>query len=114
LNNHAQQWESAFSGQETCPTTAETGIREIHNSGDVAFAVWQYYRATKDMNWLKQIGWPLLSGIADFWVSRSTRDAQGRANINDVIPPDEYHDHVNNSVFTNVIHCHSTPASHYI
>jgi trehalose/maltose hydrolase-like predicted phosphorylase len=83
--------------------SADTGLREIHNSGDISFAVWQYFRATKDMSWLKQIGWPLLKGIADFWVSRSTDDAAGRRCINDVIPPDEYHDHVNNSVYTNVI-----------
>lgn len=52
---------------------------------------------------MKLYGWPLLKGIADFWVSRSTKDSAGRANINDVIPPDEYHDHVNNSVYTNVV-----------
>jgi hypothetical protein len=34
-------WESAFSGQETCPTVAETGLREHHISGDISLAVWQ-------------------------------------------------------------------------
>lgn len=34
-------WESAYSGGETCPYFAGTGLREIHISGDVSFAVWQ-------------------------------------------------------------------------
>jgi protein-glucosylgalactosylhydroxylysine glucosidase len=41
------------------------------------------------------------AGIADFWTSRVALDASGAGHITDVIPPDEYHDHVNDSVFTN-------------
>lgn len=40
--------QSAFTGQETCPEWAPEGLREIHINGDIAFAVWQYYRATGD------------------------------------------------------------------
>jgi len=59
---------------------------------------------TQDITWLKQAGWGLASGIADFWTSRVELDQMSGAYvINDIIPPDEYADHVNNSVFTNVV-----------
>jgi len=46
----------------------------------------------------------LASGIAEFWSSRADYDStNGVYVIDDVIPPDEYADHVNNSVFTNVV-----------
>jgi hypothetical protein len=57
-------WESAFSGVETCPTFAATGLREDHISGDIAFAIWQYYKMTGDVEWLTTIGYPMLVGIA--------------------------------------------------
>jgi hypothetical protein len=60
-------WESAFSGVETCPTFAATGLREDHISGDIAFAIWQYYKMTGDVEWLKTIGYPMLVGIAGKW-----------------------------------------------
>ena len=34
--------------------------------------------------------------IAEFWVSRAVVNATGQASIDNVIGPDEYHDHVNN------------------
>lgn len=100
-------WESAYTGVEVCPTWAATGAREQHISGDVAFAVMQYWRATGDKAWLAAYGYPIVKGVADFWVSRMTPDPaknpQAALSINDVIPPDEFHDHVNNSVYTNVV-----------
>jgi trehalose/maltose hydrolase-like predicted phosphorylase len=47
-------------GIETCPLSADTGLREIHISGDIALAVRQYFYMTNDLQWLKAIGWPLL------------------------------------------------------
>eukprot|EP00048_Salpingoeca_helianthica_P015014 m.224641 g.224641 ORF g.224641 m.224641 type:complete len:696 (-) comp16518_c0_seq1:156-2243(-) len=100
-------WESAFTGVETCPTWAGTGLREQHISGDIAFAVQQYFRLTGNTTWLHDFGYPLLQGIAEFWVSRVQPDPKtfpkAALSINDVIPPDEYHDHVNDSVYTNVV-----------
>eukprot|EP01040_Poterioochromonas_malhamensis_P014844 gene14844-16507_t len=64
-------WESAFSGVETCPTFAATGLREDHINGDIAIAIWQEWLMRQDTTWLKNVGYPMLVGIADFWVSRS-------------------------------------------
>lgn len=57
-------WESAFSGVETCPTFAATGLREDHISGDISFAVWQLWLMGGHRNWLKSVGYPILTGVA--------------------------------------------------
>jgi trehalose/maltose hydrolase-like predicted phosphorylase len=95
-------WESALSGLEETPTWANTGLYEIHVSADISLAMWQYWLATHDQQWLATKGWPVLQGIADFWVSRATRNSDGSYSINTVIPPDEYVEQVNDSVYTNV------------
>lgn len=101
-------WESAFTGEETCPSWAATGLREIHINGDISIAVWNFWRQTMDNSggWLNDTAWPVLSGIAQFWMSKLAIDnpsATGTSPLNvlNVIPPDEYVDHVNNSAFTN-------------
>lgn len=128
-------WESALTGQETCPTWAATGLREMHIGGDISFEVYQYWRlAAGTFNsssvpcaflgaWLDRVGFPVLAGIADFWVGKAVADTPGASvpgwprsspasplpssasplTLADVIPPDEYHDHVNNSVYTNAV-----------
>lgn len=102
-------WESARTGEETA-TYGPCGDRELHVNGDIAFAVWQYWRALGDNSggWLEETAWPLLSGISAFWMSRLAADNAGAApgaalSINDVMCPDEYADRVNNSAFTNVV-----------
>lgn len=72
-------------------------------SGDIAFAAKQYFAASGDVAWLKAVGWPLVSGIADFYASRVIANADGSYSINQVMPPDEYHYPVNDSVYTNVV-----------
>lgn len=97
-------WESAFSGVETCPTFAATGLREDHISGDISFAIWQQWNLLQDRKWLRDVAFPILVDVADFWVSRSTKDTTGGSyHIRDVIPPDEYVDHVDDSVYTNFV-----------
>jgi hypothetical protein len=111
-------WESALTGEEVCPAWAGTGLREIHINGDIAMAVWEYYRSIDDNGnaWLSEVGYPMLQGIATFWMSRlavdnpsaaipgwnPTGDGAAPLHILNVIGPDEYADHTNDSVFTNV------------
>ena len=95
-------WESAYTGVETCPLWADTGLREQHISSDIALAIWQYYSITKDLKWLSSTGLPMLTGISDFWVSRIEYDPVANvSHINGVIPPDEYVSNCNDSVYTN-------------
>ena len=94
-------WESALTGIECTPTWAATGVREIHIAGDISLAALQYWNMTRDKAWLEH-ALPMLQEIADFWVSKAEFHAEtGEYWITDVIPPDEYADHVNNSVYTN-------------
>ena len=98
-------WESALTGQEMCPSWAPTGLREIHISGDVSVFAWWLFRMQQQNNltWLGSF-YPLFAGVANFWVSRASGGGSGGAlSIDDVIPPDEYADHVNNSAFTNAV-----------
>ena len=95
-------WESALSGNEETPSCCLTGDLEVHISADIALATWQYWLATGDRDWLRDKGWPMLRGIADFWVSRSERNPDGSRSITDIIPPDEYAEHVDDSIYTNV------------
>ena len=111
FNNSGYQfpWESAFTGAEVCPGgydgPNQEGKYELHITGDIGFALKQYWDVTGDVNWLQSIGYPMISGIADFWVSRSTPlpTNTSQFGINMVQPPDEYHWPVNNSVYTNVV-----------
>ncbi|MFG2096730.1 discoidin domain-containing protein [Streptomyces sp. NPDC048612] len=72
-----------------------------HLMGDISLATWQYYLATKDTAWLRSRGWPVLKGIADFWASRATRNADGSYSVKNVAGPDEYSNGVDDAVFTN-------------
>ncbi|MFE4455099.1 glycosyl hydrolase family 65 protein [Streptomyces sp. NPDC056796] len=78
-------------------------LTQIHLQGDIALAVWQYYLATGDRAWLAGRGWPLLKGIADFWQSRATANADGSYSVRDVAGPDEYSNGVTDGVFTNAV-----------
>ncbi|MFB6818011.1 glycosyl hydrolase family 65 protein [Streptomyces sp. NPDC056347] len=78
-------------------------VTQIHLQGDVALAVWQYYLATGDREWLARSGWPLLAGAADFWVSRATADADGGYSLKEVAGPDEYSNGVTDGVYTNAV-----------
>ncbi|MEU3710789.1 discoidin domain-containing protein [Streptomyces catenulae] len=72
-----------------------------HLMGDISLATWQYYLATKDTAWLRSRGWPVLKGIAEFWASRVTRNADGSYSVKNVAGPDEYSNGVDDGVFTN-------------
>ncbi|WP_405984899.1 discoidin domain-containing protein [Streptomyces sp. NBC_00872] len=76
-------------------------VTQNHLQGDVALAVWQYYLATGDRGWLRERGWPLLKGIAEFWVSRVTANDDGSYSVKEVAGPDEYSNGVTDGVFTN-------------
>ncbi|WP_406454339.1 discoidin domain-containing protein [Streptomyces sp. NBC_00876] len=78
-------------------------VTQNHLQGDVSLAVWQYYLATGDRDWLAGHGWQLLSGIADFWASRATANDDGSYSVKEVAGPDEYSNGVTDGVFTNAV-----------
>jgi len=96
-------WESdPETGVDHTPHFAYEVYREIHVNADIAIAQWQYYLASGDKGWLKDYGWPVISEIAEFWVSRVTYDAANdRYEIHHVTSPDEAYNDVPNDSFTN-------------
>ena len=94
-------WESARSGEEATPPFALTGTFEHHITADVAIAAWNYFRITKNKKWLIEKGFPMIRKIADFWVSRATRNQNGTWSVKNVVGADEYAHNVDDDAFTN-------------
>ena len=84
-------------------TTIEirSGIDEQHISADIAYAVWQYWQATGDDQFLCAAGAEIVLETARFWASRAALEADGRYHIRNVVGPDEYHEGVDDNAFTN-------------
>ena len=106
-------WESADTGEETTPemvlgpdgrpTPVLCGTLENHISADIAYAVWQYWQSTGDVPFLLEAGAEMVLETARFWASRAELEADGHYHIRDVIGPDEYHEHVDDNAYTNVL-----------
>ncbi|XLS28188.1 glycosyl hydrolase family 95 catalytic domain-containing protein [Flavobacteriaceae bacterium M23B6Z8] len=94
-------WESDDTGEEATPAWALTGTFEHHITADVAIAFWNYYRVTGDKNWLNERGYPMLEAIADYWVSRATRNEDGSYSIKNVVGANEFAPNVDDNAFTN-------------
>jgi trehalose/maltose hydrolase-like predicted phosphorylase len=106
-------WESTDTGEETTPERllgpggavieVLCGTQEQHITADIAYAVWQYWQATGDDGFMREAGAEILLETARFWASRAGREADGRCHIRGVIGPDEYHEHIDDSAYTNVM-----------
>ena len=94
-------WESDNTGEEACPTWALTGTFEHHITADVGISFWNYYLVTKDKLWLKDKGYPLLKVVADFWLSRVSKNPDGSYSIKNVIGANEFAPNVDDNAFTN-------------
>lgn len=94
-------WESDDTGEEATPAWALTGTFEHHITADVAIAFWNYYRVTKNMEWLKEKGYPMLKEVADYWVSRSTQNQDGSYSIKNVVGANEFAQNIDDNAFTN-------------
>jgi kojibiose phosphorylase len=108
-------WESAATGDETTPRWVPLpdgaelvriwcGDIEHHISADVAYAVHHYWQVAGDDQFMRDFGAEIVLETARFWGSRvEWNEAEGYFEVNNVIGPDEYHDHVDNNAFTNIL-----------
>jgi trehalose/maltose hydrolase-like predicted phosphorylase len=106
-------WESADTGAEMTPDyvvgpdrqliAVLCGKQEQHISADIAYAVWQYWQATRDDGFLLDAGAEILLETGRFWASRAQPEADGHCHIRGVIGPDEYHEHIDDNAYTNVM-----------
>ena len=94
-------WESSDQGSEDTPVWALTGPFQQHITGCVGWAAWKYYQVTKDKQWLRERGYPILKEVADFWSSRVERKGPGKYEINNVIGANEWEENIDNNAFTN-------------
>lgn len=94
-------WESDDTGEEATPAWALTGTFEHHITADVAIAFWNYYRVTQNKNWLEKRGYPMLKEVADYWVSRSSKNEDGSFSIKNVVGANEFAPNVDDNAFTN-------------
>lgn len=94
-------WESDDTGEEATPAWALTGTFEHHITADVAIAFWNYYRVTKDKQWLVEKGYPVLKEVANYWVSRCTKNEDGSYSIKNVVGANEFAPNVDDNAFTN-------------
>ena len=109
-------WESQEGGEEGCtnfnvvdvfthrPVRTYFRDKQIHISGDIAYALRSYYEITGDRSLLEQGGAAVILECARFYLSRANTHAdREEADFADVIGPDEYHERVTNNAFTNRI-----------
>lgn len=94
-------WQSAVTGQEM--DFGQWGQYEHHISGDIAFAARQYWAVSRDKSWLNSRGWPLVSGIAEFYAGRVSKVSSQEFGVFQVMGPDEYNYPVDNSAFVNYV-----------
>jgi kojibiose phosphorylase len=106
-------WESTDTGEETTPRWTDpqpdgtririwTGDTEQHISTDIAYAVMQYWHWTNDESFFLNCGAEIVLDTAVFWGSRAEyNDQLRRYELHMQIGPDEYHENINNSAFTN-------------
>ncbi|MEX2981134.1 discoidin domain-containing protein [Streptomyces sp. C36] len=97
-------WNSGSKGDlaQECHSVDPPHCRtQIHLQSDISLATWQYYLATGDTHWLRERGWAVMKGIAEFWAGRVNRNADGSYSIKDTAGPDEYSNGVDDAVFTN-------------
>ncbi|WP_051179448.1 glycosyl hydrolase family 65 protein [Nocardia concava] len=105
-------WESAADGHDVTPRSGFlggvqvpilTGTREEHITADVAWAAHHYAEWTGRSGYLSTTARELLVETARYWASRMRIDARGRAHLDQIIGPDEYHESVDDNAFTNVM-----------
>ena len=94
-------WRS-IDGEE-CSAYFPAGTAQYHIDGDVAHAVWEYWQATEDLDFLVRCGAEILVETARLYADLGFFSAEkgGRFVLNCVTGPDEYNVLVNNNVYTN-------------
>lgn len=107
-------WESADDGTEQCPewTIEPDGScyrcyvadYEHHVTAAVAYGIYNYVKIVGDQDFMMRYGVEILSETARFWASRSEyNEAGSRYEIRGVTGPDEWHEPVNNNLYTNYL-----------
>ncbi|MEI8387627.1 MAG: glycosyl hydrolase family 65 protein [Verrucomicrobiota bacterium] len=109
-------WEGQEGGYDACTLFNITDVftnrpmrtyfrdKQVHISGDVAWAVWKYVQTTGDTGLLRDGGWEVMLECARFFFSYAyKRTTCDEYVLLDVTGPDEYHERVANNAYTNYL-----------
>ncbi|HUP73449.1 MAG TPA: HAD-IA family hydrolase [Acidimicrobiales bacterium] len=106
-------WESADTGADVTPISVRdhegevvailTGSHEEHVNADVAWAVLNYVDWTGDSRLFDGTAAGLVRETARYWEARVRVAEDGRAHVEGVMGPDEYHEVVDDNAFTNIM-----------
>ncbi len=107
-------WESAESGEDETPESwvnfdgtvlpVYNSKREHHIASDVIYAIYRYYQATGDEDFMLHYGAEMVFETARFWASRVVPDEKSRSyEIREVIGPNEFQVCVDNNSYTNAL-----------
>ena len=90
---------------EECSAYFPAGTAQVHIDGDIAHAVWEYWQATRDLDFLADTGTEILIETARLYYDLGffSDEKNGRFVLNCVTGPDEYNVMVNNNVYTNSV-----------
>ena len=113
-------WQSGSNGREESQTIhlnprsgrwiSDHSFIQRHINAAIPYNAWQYYQATKDMEFLGNYGAEMILDTALLWSSITELNSRsGRYEIKGVMGPDEYHTHypgsdspgLNNNAYTN-------------
>ncbi len=79
------------------------GTAQYHINADIAYAVQQYWDATRDAQFMLEAGVALLIETARLWADVGHYDAAGKFHISCVTGPDEYTALVDDNAYTNMM-----------
>lgn len=107
-------WESADTGDEECPAWTIEGDgtaypctvadQEVHVTADIIYGGLQYYLFTGDQDYYENNLLEMMIETARFWLSRlEYNDARDVYELTGVTGPDEWHEDVSNSYYTNFL-----------
>lgn len=113
-------WESQDTGDDACTLFNVTDVftnrpmrtyfrdKQVHISGDIVYAFWQYFTVTGDASIWRDGGAEVVFECARFFLSYAYYNPDKRRyEILDVTGPDEYHERVHNNAFTNRMVAHT-------
>eukprot|EP01084_Bolivina_argentea_P215464 365807_1 len=100
-NTARYAWQSASTGLEI--TSDVEGNNSILIDGAIPWAINKYYDITHNKTWLKNIGFPMLYGMSNFWIQRVNKFNDNLYGYSNVTGPDTSHPTVNNSGYTNMV-----------
>ncbi|KAK6341595.1 alpha,alpha-trehalase ath1 [Orbilia brochopaga] len=91
-------WTSGRFGN--CTGTGPCVDYQYHLNTDIAFAAWEYYLNTGDMEFLQKEGWPIIRKVTNFF-AEYVKLINGTYHTSNLTDPDEYANHVDDGAFTN-------------